>query len=62
MMASFFKRWRKIPKMKEGDLLQPFDYYDEEGNPRTEEIAKEDRLYSKWYDRNVLWMHREIKG
>ena len=62
MMASFFKRWRKIPKMKEGDLIQPYDYYDEEGNPRTEEIAKEDRLYSKWYDRNVLWMHREIKG
>ena len=60
MIASFVKRWGRKPKINESDLIQPLDYFDEMGEARTEEIAKEDRLHSKWYDRNVMWMHREI--
>ena len=60
MIASFIKRWGRKPKINESDLIQPLDYFDEMGEARTEEIAKEDRLHSKWYYRNVMWMHREI--
>ena len=60
MIASFVKRWGRKPKINESDLIQPLDYFDEMGEARTEEIAKEDRLHSKWYYRNVMWMHREI--
>ena len=60
MIASFVKRWGRKPKINESDLIQPLDYFNERGEPRTEEIAEEDRLHSKWFDSNVMWMHREI--
>ena len=43
--------------MKEGALIKPSDFYDEVGNPRTKEIAKDIRLYSKLYNRDVIWFH-----
>ncbi len=32
----------------------------DDGTPRTDEMAAEDREHSQWFDRNVMWMHREI--
>ena len=40
MIASFVKRWGRKPKINESDLIQPLDYFNEMGEPRTEEIAK----------------------
>ena len=58
MMASLFERWRKIPKIK-GDLIQPYDFYDEE--TKTEEIAKSIGFSVSGMIGTSL-VHREIKG
>ena len=62
MIASFVKRWGRKPKINESDLIQTLNYFDEMGEPRTKELAKEDRLHSKWFDRNTLWLFNKGKS
>ena len=61
MMGSFVKRFGREPKIKDSDIIQPMDWFDEKGLPRTKEVTDDDRKHSKWFDRNVLWMHRKDK-
>ena len=60
MMESFVKRFGREPKIKDSDIIQPMDWFDEKGLPRTKEVTDDDRKHSKWFDRNVMWLHREI--
>ena len=41
-------------------IIEPPRLFEEDGTPRTEEMALEDREHGQWFDRNVMWLHREI--
>jgi len=30
--------------------------FEEDGTPRIEEVTKDDREHSQWYDRNTMWL------
>ena len=33
----------------------------EQGNPRTDAVTRDDRKHSQWYDRNTLWLYSRGK-
>ena len=38
-------------------IIEPPILFEDDGTPRTDEMASEDREHSQWFDRNVMWMH-----
>jgi hypothetical protein len=38
-------------------IIERIALFDEEGNPRTDAVTRDDRKHSQWYDRNTLWLY-----
>ena len=42
--------------------VEPTPLYKEDGTSNIEELVKEDRAYSQWFDRNTLWLFNKGKS
>ena len=60
MRRAFHSRFGEDIPVSSEIIIEPPRLFEDDGTPRTDEMAAEDREHSQWFDRNVMWMHREI--
>ena len=60
MRRAFHSRFGEDIPVSSEIIIDPPRLFRDDGKPRTDEMAAENREHSQWFDRNVMWMHREI--
>ena len=60
MRRAFHLRFGEDIPVSSEIIIEPPRLFKDDGTPRTDEMAAEDRENSQWFDRNVMWMHRKI--
>ena len=60
MRRAFHLRFGEDIPVSSEIIIEPPRLFKDDGTPRTDEMAAEDREHSQWSDRNVMWMHRKI--
>ena len=60
MRRAFHARFGEDIPVSSEIIIEPPRMFEDDGSPRTDEMAVEDRERSQWFDRNVMWMHREL--
>ena len=60
MRRAFHSRFGEDIPVSSEIIIEPPRLFEDDGTPRTDEMAAEDREHSQWLDRNILWMHREL--
>ena len=57
MRRAFYNEFGEDIGVSKELVIERVALFDEKGNPRTDEVIKDDREYSQWYDRNTLWLY-----
>ena len=60
MRRAFHSRFGEDIPVSSEIIIEPPILFEADGTPRTEEMALEDREHGQWFDRNVMWLHREV--
>jgi len=58
MRRAFYDEFQSDIPIKQEVIIERIALFDEQGDPRTEEVTKDDRDHSQWYDRNTLWLYQ----
>ena len=62
MRRAFYDQFQSDIPIKHEVIVERPPLFEEDGTPRTEEIAKDDREHSQWYDRNTMWLSKSGKS
>jgi hypothetical protein len=57
MRRAFHDEFQADIPIKREVIIQRIALFDENGNPRTDAVTRDDRKHSQSYDRNTLWLH-----
>ena len=57
MRRAFYDEFQADIPIKREVIIERIAQFDEEGNPRTDAVIRDDRKHSQWYDRNTLWLY-----
>ena len=57
MRRAFYNEFGEDIGVSKELVIERVALFDEKGNPRTDEVTKDDREHSQWYDRNTLWLY-----
>ena len=57
MRRAFYDVFEADIPIKREVIIERIALFDEEGNPRTDAVTRDDRKHSQWYDRNTLWLY-----
>jgi len=60
MRRAFYDEFQSDIPIKREVIIERIALFDEEGNPRTDAVTRDDRKHSQWYDRNTLWLHSRV--
>ena len=61
MRRAFYEEFGSDIKIKHEVITERVPLFDADGTPRTEEVTKDDREHSQWYDRNTMWLANKGK-
>ena len=61
MRRAFYDEFQADIPIKREVIIERIAQFDEEGNPRTDAVTRDDRKHSQWYDRNTLWLYSRGK-
>ena len=56
MSRTFYDEFKSDIPIKHEAILERPPLFEDDVTPRTEEITKDDREHSQWYDRNTMWL------
>ena len=59
MRRAFYDEFQAYIPIKREVIIERIALFDEEGNPRTDAVTRDDRKHSQWYDRNTLWLYSQ---
>ena len=57
MGRAFHSRFGEDIPVSSEIIIEPPRLFEDDGTPRTNEMAVEDREHSQWLDRNIIWLH-----
>ena len=57
MRRAFYNESEEDIGISKEIVIERVALFDEKGNPRTDEVTKDDRENSQWYYRNTLWLY-----
>ena len=57
MRRAFYDEFQADIPIKREVIIERIALFDEEGNPRTDAVTRDDRKHSQWYDRNTSWLY-----
>ena len=57
MRRAFYNEFGEDIGVSKELVIERVALFDEKGNPRTDEVTKDDRKHSQWYDRNTMWLY-----
>ena len=57
MRRAFYDVFEADIPIKREVIIERIALFDEQGNPRTDAVTRDDRKHSQWYDRNTLWLY-----
>ena len=57
MRRAFYDEFQADIPIKREVIIERIALFDEQGNPRTDTVTRDDRKHSQWYDRNTLWLY-----
>ena len=57
MRRAFYDEFEADIPIKREVIIERIALFDEQGNPRTDAVTRDDRKRSQWYDRNTLWLY-----
>ena len=57
MRRAFYDEFQSDIPIKREVIIERIAQFNEEGNPRTDAVTRDDRKHSQWYDRNTLWLY-----
>jgi hypothetical protein len=57
MRRAFYDEFEADIPIKREVIIERIALFDEQGNPRTDAVTRDDRKHSQWYDRNTLWLY-----
>ena len=57
MRRAFHSRFGEDISVSSEIVIEPLRLFEDDGTPSTEKLAAEDREYSQWLDRNIMWLH-----
>ena len=58
MRRAFYDEFQSDIPIKQEVIIERVALFDEQDEPRTEEVNRDDREHSQWYDRNTLWLYQ----
>ena len=58
MRRAFYDEFQSDIPVKHEVIVERVALFEDDGTPRTEEVTKDDREHSQWYDRNTLWLSK----
>jgi hypothetical protein len=59
MRRGFYNEFQADIPLKREVIIERVAQFDEQGDPRTDAVTRDDKEHSKWYDRNTGWLkHR----
>ena len=56
MRRAFYDEFQSVIPIKHEVIIERVALFNADGAPRTEEVTKDDREHSQWYDRNTKWL------
>ena len=56
MRRAFYDEFQADIPVKHEVVVERSALFEEDGTPRIEEVTKDDREHSQWYDRNTMWL------
>ena len=59
MRRAFYDEFQSDIPIKQEVIIERVTLFDEQGEPRTEEVTRDDREHSQWYDRNTRWLYQK---
>ena len=59
MRRAFYEQFQSDIPIKQDIIAERVALFEEDGTPRTDEVTKDDREHSQWYDRNTLWLYHK---
>ena len=61
MRRSFYDEFGSDIQIKSEVITERVISFNADGTPRTEEVTKDVRAHSHWYDRNTVWLAHKGK-
>tara|TARA_B100000767_G_scaffold1402_1_gene1436 strand:- start:167 stop:1366 length:1200 start_codon:yes stop_codon:yes gene_type:complete len=58
MRRAFYDEFQSDIPIKQEVIIERIALFDEQGEPRTEEVTRDDREHSQWYERNTMWLYQ----
>jgi len=58
MRRAFYDEFQSDIPIKQEVIIERTALFDEQGNPRTDEVIRDDREHSQCYDRNTMWLYQ----
>ena len=58
MRRAFYNEFQSDIPIKQEVIIERIALFDEQGEPRTEEVIRDDRENSQWYGRNTMWLYQ----
>jgi hypothetical protein len=58
MRRAFYDEFQSDIPIKQEVIIERIALFDEQGNPRTDAVIRDDREHSQWYDRNTMWLYQ----
>ena len=58
MRRAFYDEFQSDIPIKQEVIIERIALFDEQGNPRTDEVIRDDREHSQSYDRNTMWLYQ----
>ena len=59
MRRAFYDEFQSDIPIKHEVIVERVALFEDDGTPRTEAVAKDDREHSQWYDRNTMWLSKK---
>ena len=56
MRRAFYDEFQSDIPIKHEVIIECVALFEKDGTPRTEEVTKDDKEHSQWYDRNTMWL------
>ena len=61
MRRAFYGEFKADIPIKSEVVIERIAIFDEQGEPRTDEVIRDDREHGQWYDRNTQWLSQRGK-
>ena len=58
MRRAFYDEFEADIPLKQEVITERIALFDEQGDPRTQQITADDNEHSQWYDRNTMWLYQ----